>query len=569
MMLPPPSSPSSPSLSSYSPKPSRRFWRRWRWIALALLVLVGAVAIFVSYFISHAMPILRARVIETLSARFKSRIELPDFHVSLANGLAVEGANLKIFSETELSSGAPEQPMISVEEFSFQTGFRNLFRTPMHIDTVHVRGMVVDIPHRGSESVNVAANQAAQARQAVATQSAKVQWPKQFSIIVDKLVFDRAQVVIKTHVAGKPPTILEITKLTMKNVGPGQPMPFQATLINPKPVGNIASQGLFGPFDETEPRDTPVSGQYSFTHADLSTFRGVSGILSSTGSYQGTLGKIEVEGTTDTPDFRLATGGHELDLKTDFHAIVDGTDGDTYLEPVVARFLHSALTARGKIIRTAEPHGHDLELNVVIDHARIEDVLKLAVKTEPPIISGPVAMHTQMSLPPGSETVVDRLRLKGTFKILGGVFSSEKIQDRINDLSLRGQGKPQLVKQQGDVTVPSDLSGTFHLDNGVMTFSQLEFSVPGAHADVHGQYSLDGNVFDFQGTLKLKAKLSQLTTGWKSILLRPVDPFFSKNGAGTEIPFRVSGTRSEPHFGLDFGNKDGKANQSEAVPAAH
>jgi hypothetical protein len=533
---------------------------------LAVLVLVGAGGIFVSYFISRAMPILRARVIETLSARFKSRIELPDFHVSLANGLAVEGANLKIFSETESRAGSPELPMISVQEFSFQTGFRNLFRTPMHVDTVHIRGMVVDIPHHQNAGTK---NQTTQPKEATTPKNAKAQSSGKFSIIVDKLVFDRAQVIIKTHTAGKPPTVLEITKLTLKNVGPGQPMPFEATLVNPKPVGNIQSQGLFGPFHETEPRDTPVSGQYSFTHADLGTFRGVSGILSSTGNYQGTLGRIEVEGTTDTPDFRLASSDHVVDLKTDFHAIVDGTDGDTYLEPVVARFLRSSFTANGKVIRTAEPHGHDLELNVVFDHARIEDLLQLAVKTEPPVISGPVVMRTQMSLPPGSETVSDRLRLKSTFKILGGVFSSEKIQDRINDLSLRGQGKPRLVKQQGAITVPSDLSGTFRLDNGVMTFSQLEFSVPGARSDLHGQYSLDGNVFDFQGTLKLKAKLSQLTTGWKSILLKPVDPFFSKGGAGTEIPFRVSGTRSEPHFALDFGNKNAKTNQTEAVPAAH
>jgi hypothetical protein len=50
----------------------------------------------------------------------------------------------------------------------------------------------------------------------------------------------------------------------------------------------------------------------------------------------------------------------------------------------------------------------------------------------------------------------------------------------------------------------------------------------------------------------MKAKLSQMTKGWKSILLKPVDPFFHKNGAGTEVPFKVTGTHSEPHFGLDF-----------------
>jgi hypothetical protein len=568
MTFPPPSrSSAQPPRSGDNPKRSLTKSRHLlRWILLALLVLVGAGGIVVSYFVTHAMPILRARVIETLSSRFNSRVELPDLHVSLANGLGVQGTNLKIFSAAESRSGTPEQPMISVQEFSFQTGFKNLFRTPMHVDTVHIQGMIVDIPHRQNPEP---LNRSVPAKLTTATQNSKVQWPKQFSIIVDKLVFDDAQIVIKTRTAEKPPTVLQITKLMMKNVGPRQPMPFKATLTNPRPVGNIESQGLFGPFDENEPRDTPVSGEYSFTHADLSTFRGVSGILSSTGKYSGTLGKIEADGVTDTPDFRLATGGHAVDLRTDFHAIVDGTDGDTYLDPVVARFLHSSLTARGKIIRTAEPHGHDVELNVVIDLARIEDLLQLAVKTEPPVISGPVMMNTQLSLPPGPETVVDRLNLKGTFKILAGTFSNEKIQDRINDLSLRGQGKPQLVKQDGNVTIPSDLDGTFRLNNGVMAFSQLEFSVPGVRSDVHGEYSLDGEVFDFHGTLKLKAKLSQLTTGWKSILLKPVDPFFSKDGAGTEIPFRVSGTRSEPHFGLDFRNKGTSVNQSNAAPVAH
>jgi len=41
-------------------------------------------------------------------------------------------------------------------------------------------------------------------------------------------------------------------------------------------------------------------------------------------------------------------------------------------------------------------------------------------------------------------------------------------------------------------------------------------------------------------------------------LLKPVDPFFHKHGAGAEIPFKITGTRSEPKFGLDLfnGHKD-------------
>ncbi len=61
----------------------------------------------------------------------------------------------------------------------------------------------------------------------------------------------------------------------------------------------------------------------------------------------------------------------------------------------------------------------------------------------------------------------------------------------------------------------------------------------------------------------MQAKLSHMVTGWKSVLLKPVDPFFSKNGAGTDLPVKVTGTRAEPHVGLDFGHKP-KEKSSEA-----
>lgn len=70
-----------------------------------------------------------------------------------------------------------------------------------------------------------------------------------------------------------------------------------------------------------------------------------------------------------------------------------------------------------------------------------------------------------------------------------------------------------------------------------------------------GQYTLDGNTFDFYGKVRLDAELSHMVTGWKSVLLKPVDPFFKRNGAGTEVPIKITGTKSEPRIGLDFGHK--------------
>ena len=77
--------------------------------------------------------------------------------------------------------------------------------------------------------------------------------------------------------------------------------------------------------------------------------------------------------------------------------------------------------------------------------------------------------------------------------------------------------------------------------------------MPGAFVDLKGGYELRTGEIDFRGTAKLNAKVSQMTTGFKSKLLKLADPWFSHDGAGTVLPIVISGTRGEPSFKLDFG----------------
>jgi hypothetical protein len=361
---------------------------------------------------------------------------------------------------------------------------------------------------------------------------------------------------VNTLKPGKLPLEFDIEKLKMTRIGPGSPMHFDADLTNPKPVGHILSSGMFGPWDPDNPRETPVSGTYSFDHADLGTIKGIGGILSSTGKYSGMLEKIVADGSTDTPDFRIAISGRKVPLHTDFHAIVDGTSGDTYLQPVRARILSSWLEANGSVVRMKDPPGHRVELAVVMERGKIEDLLKLAVRTDPPVMTGAVHLKTKFDLPPAEVDVANRLKLTGKFEVSGAHFSNDKIQGKVDALSMRSQGKPKLAQDNIPDNVHSDLQGTFSLSNGLISFSRLQFKVPGTQVNLTGTYSLDGSVFDFHGKARMDAKLSHMVTGWKSILLKPADPFFSKNGAGTELPVKITGTKSEPHFGADFGHKD-------------
>jgi hypothetical protein len=526
-------------------KPSKR----WRWIVGIVLVLAAIIIVLGDIVISHAEPILRERVVETLSSRFHSKVELDGFQVSLLQGLQVSGEGLRLFGETDANTHQPGiQPLIGVAEFRFRTGVMNLFRAPMHVNTVYVKGLSLNLPPREQR------------------QQIKNMGPGggKIKIVVDRFVCDGAQLVINTLRPVKLPLEFDIESLNMTRIGTDQPLHFDAKLINPKPVGNIASSGSFGPWQADSPRDTPVSGTYSFSNADLSTIKGIAGILSSTGQYAGSLDNIAVDGATDTPDFSIATSGRPVPLHTDFHAIVDGTSGDTYLQPVKARILDSWLVANGSVVRIENPKGHRVELDVTIAKGKIENLLKLAVRTEPPVMTGIVQLKTNLDLLPGDRSVSDRLKLAGRFRVSQVHFTNDKIQSKVDALSLRSLGKPRLAQDNVSENIHADLMGVFNLNDGLISFSRLQFEIPGTRVNLTGKYSLDGNQFDFHGTARLDAKLSHMVTGWKSILLKPADPFFSKHGAGTELPIKITGTQSEPHFGTDFGHKDRTQAKAEA-----
>ena len=506
-------------------------WWSIRTIALAFLVVVGVAVAIAIY---HAEPILRGRIIETLSARFHSRVELAGFHVSVAHGVHVSGEGLKIFGTSDVNIQKPEtQPLIAIDEFRFAASVLNLLHTPMRVHRVYLKGLELNIPPKE------------QRRAGINVKGGKI-----------KVYVDESRLVINTLRPDKLPLEFDISQLQMKEIGPGQPLFFDAMLVNPKPVGTIHSSGLFGPWEADDPRSSPVRGKYSFSNADLSTIKGIAGILSSTGEYAGTLGNIVVDGTTDTPDFRIAISGHPVPLHTEFHAIVDGTSGDTYLEPVKAMILHSPLFAKGSVLRVRNPNGHRVVLDVAVDGARIDDLLKLGVRTDPPVMTGAAELKTKLDLSPGDADLSNRLRLAGLFHISRAHFTNEKVQSKVDALSLRSQGRPKEAKDDIPDNVLSEMTGTFKLSNGLLSFSQLHFQVPGTKVDMTGKYSLDGNQFDFHGKARMEAKLSHMVTGWKSVLLKPVDPFFSKHGAGTEVPVKVTGTKSAPHFGLGFGHKE-------------
>jgi hypothetical protein len=209
--------------------------------------------------------------------------------------------------------------------------------------------------------------------------------------------------------------------------------------------------------------------------------------------------------------------------------------------------------------------GHIIDLDVTIPNGRIQDFLQLAVKTTPVVMTGRLSTKTKLHIRPGDESVSKKLGLKGGFTLRQIHFTNPDVEDKVDMLSLRAQGDPKDAKP-GAEDVHSQMVGQFAMESGKLSFSKLNYTLPGATVALTGTYSLDGDEFEFAGKMRTDAKVSQMVASkWKSILLKPVDPFFKKNGAGAEMPVKISGTKSAPKFGLDLGHKD-KDKKDETKP---
>jgi len=525
---------------------ARKPWWRRLWfkiiagVALTGCLVLAAATVYVS---RHAGPILHKRIVETLSARFHSPVELDSVDVSLVRGVEVRGHGLRVLylaGPNAPQPGAPIlRPMLTVKDFAFRTSLRDLLNLRTHVANVDVDGMELHIPPHHNMHLEQTDHQSPNV------------------LVMDRIHCKDARVIIETDKPGKEPLVFDIQNLVLTNVAPKQPFRYTADLINPKPVGDIHATGTFGPWVGAEPRSTPIDGEYSFSNADLSTIKGISGTLSSTGQFSGQLGNIVIDGVTHTPDFALDISGHPLPLETQFHAIVDGTTGDTTLAPVNARLQHTNFSCTGLVARVPGK-GHDISLEVKMPNGRIEDLFPLALKSSHPLIAA-VTMHAHLHIPPGPERVAQKIQLAGEVKLQGVDFTNPKVQDQIDSLSMRAQGRPKDAHDAGSDHKPevvSTLTANFNFANEVATFSSVQFAIPGAQVQLTGVFAVQGERFDFHGHVRTDATASQMVTGWKSMLLKPVDRFFKKDGAGLQLPIEISGTKDDIHFGLDFHDKN-------------
>ena len=500
-----------------------------------LTILEDAVLLFVLtlyLFVPPLHSVVQNRILQFLRAHFASDIQFSDFDVSLYPSVhvTIHELVLRYKGRTDLP------PLVDVREVSIEASLRSLTQSRPRIKSVRLVGLKIRMPPRprGDEPLVRPTDEDLQ---------------REYPALVEEIRADDAVIIIMRALPKKSSREFLIHHLLLRNVSFDRPATFHAVLANSVPPGEIDSSGEFGPWHAAAPSTTPVSGQYTFRDADLGTLKGIQGTLSSEGRFNGQLDYLRVNGKTDTPNFTLRTAAHPMALHTEFSAMVDGTNGNTYLESIRATFSHSSLAVSGKVVDIdPEKKGRTIVLLAAAQNARVEDLVQLGVKTDEPVMTGIVKLKTEIEIPEGDGDLVERLKVNGSFEITDGQFTSPKVQTRVDALSRKAQGQPT---RSGINDVASHMAGTFSVAHDVVNLSSLHFCVAGAAMHVHGTYDLDAEALDFRGTLAMQAKLSQTTSGAKSFLLKAFDPLFKDKDAGSRLPIKISGTKEHPVFGLD------------------
>ena len=293
-------------------------------VLASLLFLAGLIVALIAVAPTlHRM--VQRRTENYLQARFKSTVQFRDFHVSVYPGIhvVIDGLTMRHEGRTDIP------PLIQIGTISIDAHFSNLFASRPVISHVTLEGLRINTPPRqpgGKPMIH----------------GTQADLSKKFPVTIARITADEALLVILRRDT-KPPHEFEIHQLEMDNFDFTNPASFHALLTNPVPKGQIHCDGQFGPWQADDPSQTPVSANYTFSDADMGTLKGLKGTLSSEGRFSGPLDYLNVEGKTDIPDFALRTSDHPMALHTDFSAVVDGTNGNTYLNIVTAKFLHTTL----------------------------------------------------------------------------------------------------------------------------------------------------------------------------------------------------------------------------------
>jgi AsmA-like C-terminal region len=488
------------------------------WVSAVIIVLCGGILCAAYVFRPLLKNAIEGRAVATLRSEFASDVRFQAFDISFSPRMHIVARGILIGNNTA-------RPLIQVATADAQS---DLLR-PWHIRTLVLEGLALRIPTYPLP----------------AFAPPKSTW----TVSIDELVAGHAHVEIQPSSSETTPLHFALNHLRVKNFNPSHAADFSAIVVSADPRADIQASGHLGPWNAQQPSLTPLQGTYTLPRCDLATLPGLKGILSSQGGFQGVLQRIEIAGDANAAQFSLSSSGRREPWHASFQAALDASDGSASIEQMNGVLQTTSFTASGVVHNVQDDGLRNIALNISVGPGRLEDIVPLAVKAKTSPVSGDLRVRGKLEILPGGQDILDRLRVDANFTAPNARFSSLDLRERLRNASRKAEGHPNEAAAGSSI---ASIQGQVRLDNGVAQFSDLAFDLDGASARLNGSYQLASERLDLHGEVWLDAKLSQTATGAKAFFLKAAQPFFRSKRAGSRIPIKVTGTRSDPQFALNL-----------------
>jgi hypothetical protein len=506
----------------------RSIWHQAPLWAHVVVVAVAALLATAAVFISANWPYRHRKIAPMLADVLASQVTFSGYHrIYFPNpGFVATGITMRRRS----ASGLP--PLGHVDTMVVEGRWSDLLLLRQRVQLVDVTGLHIIVPALGSK----------QNRQEFPPGSSRdFEGP---DTMIERLMIHSSRLDIMRP-SGKP-LIFPIKQIEILNLHKHEAMTYAIDMQNAFPTGHILARGSLGPIHGKTFNATPISGNFAIAPMNLHDAGEISGKLDVHGRFKGTLQAMEVEANGQTRDFAVKDG-KPTPVSGRMSCTLYGENADMTIHSIVLHVGASTIQAQGTI--KGSPKATNLDIRV--DHGRVEDVMRPFIHGEVPI-AGPVSLKSHAYLGPPGVGFVARLRMNGSFFVPAEKVTDQKVERDLSDFSRRAQGKqkPNGGKSRDEsnsADVVSSLAGPARIENGVVSTRHLTFRIPGARATLAGTYRLHNDEAHLTGDLKMDTDISHTATGFKAFLLKPLAPFFRKKNAGADVPIAVTGTPGHYH----------------------
>ena len=429
-------------------------------------------------------------------------------------------------------NSAPDLPPFgSVASVTVQGTWHDLLLLQKRVRLVDVTGLHIVIPPLGSQANH---------EDFPAGSSAGFSGP---SAVIGQLSIHQSTLDILRNNGSRYSFPIQL--LVIRNLEKNQALTYDVDMRNAKPDGRILAKGSFGPLNPSNLGATPLSGDFTFAPVNLKDLGGISGTLSSTGHFQGTLASIDANATEKTPDFAVG-GGQPTPFTASIHCSINGLNGDVVLDGMEAKTGATIIHVQGRV--AGSPKAIDVDIDVA--GGRVQDVMRPFTHDKVPI-AGLVWLRSHAHLDPAQNgsKFLQRLSMEGSFNAPTERLTDPATEQKLSAFSQRAQGAKSPPSESSaaqqdsgsSADVLSSLNGQARIRNSVLSTQRISLQIPGAEVDLSGTFNLRDRTVHLTGNLSMQSDISHAATGFKSILLKPLIPIFKKKNAGAVIPIAITG----------------------------